>query len=183
MTIEQINQDREAFLEKVSTNVDTELHKIGLYLINVNITDITDEADYIKSIGAKATAVAIADATVDRAEAARDGAVGKAAADRDREIEVAKAQAEAAKGQKAAKADERVFVQQQEALAVEGENLSSASIASYNADLAEKKQKHYNVLKLQSVRRNRKLSEPSMSLRVKDYVLQKLPVRKYLSNK
>ena len=59
-------------------------------------------------------AVAIADATVDRAEAARDGAVGKAAADRDREIEVAKAQAEAAKGQKAAKADERVFVQQQE---------------------------------------------------------------------
>ena len=80
LTIEQINQDREAFLEKVSTNVDTELHKIGLYLINVNITDITDEADYIASIGAKAAAVAIADATVDRAEAARDGAVGKAAA-------------------------------------------------------------------------------------------------------
>ena len=86
LTIEQINQDREAFLEKVSTNVDTELHKIGLYLINVNITDITDEADYIASIGAKAAAVAIADATVDRAEAARDGAVGKAAADRDREL-------------------------------------------------------------------------------------------------
>ena len=126
LTIEQINQDREAFLEKVSTNVDTELHKIGLYLINVNITDITDEADYIASIGAKAAAVAIADATVDRAEAARDGAVGKAAADRDREIEVAKAEAEASKGQKAAEADKRVFVQQQEALAVEGENVSRA---------------------------------------------------------
>ena len=138
LTIEQINQDREAFLEKVSTNVDTELHKIGLYLINVNITDITDEADYIASIGAKAAAVAIADATVDRAEAARDGAVGKAAADRDREIDVAKAQAEASKGQKAAEADERVFVQQQEALAVEGENVSRADIAAYNADLAEK---------------------------------------------
>jgi flotillin len=47
LTIEQINQDREAFLRMVSNNVDTELHKIGLYLINVNITDITDEADYI----------------------------------------------------------------------------------------------------------------------------------------
>ena len=138
LTIEQINQDREAFLEKVSTNVDTELHKIGLYLINVNITDITDEADYIASIGAKAAAVAIADATVDRAEAARDGAVGKAAADRDREIEVAKAEAEASKGQKAAEADKRVFVQQQEALAVEGENVSRADIAAYNADLAER---------------------------------------------
>ena len=138
LTIEQINQDREAFLEKVSTNVDTELHKIGLYLINVNITDITDEADYIASIGAKAAAVAIADATVDRAEAARDGAVGKAAADRDRGIDVAKAEAEASKGQKAAEADKRVFVQQQEALAVEGENVSRADIAAYNADLAEK---------------------------------------------
>ena len=138
LTIEQINQDREAFLEKVSTNVDTELHKIGLYLINVNITDITDEADYIASIGAKAAAVAIADATVDRAEAARDGAVGKAAADRDREIDVAKAEAEASKGQKAAEADKRVFVQQQEALAVDGENVSRADIAAYNADLAEK---------------------------------------------
>ena len=138
LTIEQINQDREAFLRMVSNNVDTELHKIGLYLINVNITDITDEADYIKSIGAKAAAVAIADATVDRAEAARDGAVGKAAADRAREIEVANNEAESDKGQKAAEAGRRVFVQQQEALAVEGENQSRASIAAYNADLAEK---------------------------------------------
>jgi flotillin len=138
LTIEQINQDREAFLRMVSNNVDTELHKIGLYLINVNITDITDEADYIASIGAKAAAVAIADATVDRAEAARTGAVGKAAADREREIEVANNEAESDKGQKAAEAGRRVFVQQQEALAVEGENQSRASIASYNADLAEK---------------------------------------------
>jgi flotillin len=138
LSIEQINQDREAFLRLVSNNVDTELHKIGLYLINVNITDITDEADYIASIGAKAAAVAIADATVDRAEAARDGAVGKAAADRAREIEVANNEAESDKGQKAAEAGRRVFVQQQEALAVEGENQSRASIASYNADLAER---------------------------------------------
>ena len=49
LTIEEINGDREAFLSQVVNNVDTELHKIGLYLINVNITDITDEADYIKS--------------------------------------------------------------------------------------------------------------------------------------
>jgi flotillin len=82
--------------------------------------------------------VAIADATVDRAEAARTGAVGKAAADREREIEVANNEAESDKGQKAAEAGRRVFVQQQEALAVEGENHSRASIASYNADLAEK---------------------------------------------
>ena len=138
LTIEEINGDREAFLSQVVNNVDTELHKIGLYLINVNITDITDEADYIKSIGAKAAAEAIAKADVDRANATRQGAVGQAQADRTREIEVARNQAESDKGQKEAEADRRVYVQQQESKAVEGENLSRAEIASYNADLAEK---------------------------------------------
>ncbi|MFZ9047739.1 MAG: flotillin family protein [Poseidonia sp.] len=138
LTIEEINGDREAFLSQVVNNVDTELHKIGLYLINVNITDITDEADYIKSIGAKAAAQAIAAADVDRANATRDGAVGQAEADRAREIQVAKNRAESDKGQKEAEADRRVYVQQQESKAVEGENLSRAEIASFNADLAEK---------------------------------------------
>ena len=143
MTIEEINQDREAFLSLVANNVDTELHKIGLYLINVNITDITDEADYIKSIGAKAAAEAIAAADVDRANATRQGAVGQAVADREREIEVAKNRAESDKGQKSAESDRRIFVQQQEAQAVEGENISRADIASYNADLAEREASAY----------------------------------------
>jgi flotillin len=143
LTIEEINQDREAFLSLVANNVDTELHKIGLYLINVNITDITDEADYIKSIGAKAAAEAIAAADVDRANATRQGAVGQAVADREREIEVAKNRAESDKGQKSAESDRRIFVQQQEAQAVEGENISRADIASYNADLAEREASAY----------------------------------------
>lgn len=143
LTIEEINGDREAFLSLVVNNVDTELHKIGLYLINVNITDITDEADYIKSIGAKAAAEAIAAADVDRANATRQGAVGQAVADREREIEVAKNRAESDKGQKSAESDRRIFVQQQEAQAVEGENISRADIASYNADLAEREASAY----------------------------------------
>ena len=35
----------------IRKNVAPELNKIGLYLINVNITDITDESGYIDSIG------------------------------------------------------------------------------------------------------------------------------------
>ena len=54
LTIEQINQDRDTFLEMTRTNVDTELQKIGIHLINVNLVDITDESDYIESIGKKA---------------------------------------------------------------------------------------------------------------------------------
>jgi flotillin len=138
LTIEQINQDREAFLSMVSSNVDSELHKIGLYLINVNITDITDEAEYIIFIGAKAAAVAIAGANKDRAEAARAGAVGVAIADKDREIQVRDNQAESAMGQAAAEAKERVSVQQQDRMAIEGVNISRADIAISNAQLAEK---------------------------------------------
>jgi len=68
LTIEQINQDRESFLESIRKNVEPELNKIGLYLINVNITDITDESTYIESIGKKAASEAINKAIVDVAE-------------------------------------------------------------------------------------------------------------------
>ena len=137
LTIEQINQDRDAFLELTRKNVDTELQKVGLYLINVNLVDITDESDYIESIGKKAASTAVENARVDVANAERDGAVGAAAANRTKEIEVAKNLAEAEKGRKTAEADQRVYVGQQEALAVAGENTAKAEIAQSDADLAE----------------------------------------------
>ena len=138
LTIEQINQDRDAFLELIRDNVGAELHKLGLYLINVNIIDITDESNYINSIGKKAAAGAVNKALVDVANAERDGAIGKANADREREVQVAQNVAESEKGKKAAEVDRRVFVQQQEATGVQGENLSRAEIAAYQADLQEK---------------------------------------------
>ena len=138
LTIEQINQDRDAFLELIRDNVGAELHKLGLYLINVNIIDITDESDYINSIGKKAAAGAVNKALVDVANAERDGAIGKANADREREVQVAQNVAESEKGQKAAEVDRRVYVQQQEATGVQGENISRAEIAAYQADLEEK---------------------------------------------
>ncbi|HIO86357.1 MAG TPA: flotillin family protein [Candidatus Poseidoniales archaeon] len=138
MTIEQINQDRDNFLERITLNVGHELHKLGLYLINVNITDITDDSEYIESIGKKAAATAVNAAKADVAIADRDGAIGSAEANRARDIQVAENEAEAEKGKKAAKADQRIFVQGQEALAIEGEAIAKANIAEYNAGLAEK---------------------------------------------
>jgi flotillin len=136
LTIEQINQDRESFLEAIRKNVEPELNKIGLYLINVNITDITDESNYIESIGKKAASEAINRARVDVAEQEKIGAIGQSLALRDRQIQVAVNEAEASKGQKAAQAEQRVFVHQREADAVGGENLARANIARSNAELA-----------------------------------------------
>lgn len=121
LTIEQINQDRESFLESIRKNVEPELNKIGLILINVNITDITDESDYIESIGKKAASEALNRARVDVAQQEKIGAIGKSEAQREQLVCVAQNEAEAVKGQKAAHAEQRVFVQQQETLASVGE--------------------------------------------------------------
>jgi len=121
LTIEQINQDRESFLESIRKNVSPELNKIGLSLINVNITDITDESGYIDSIGKKAASEAINQAKIDVAEQEKFGAIGEAEATREKEIRVAENVAESEKGKKKAEADQRVFVQQQETEATIGE--------------------------------------------------------------
>lgn len=121
LTIEEINQDREKFLAEIRRNVEPELNKIGLYLINVNITDIRDESDYIESIGKKAASEAINRAMVEVAEQDKLGAIGQAEANREKEIKVKENEAESAKGRKRAEADERVFVQQQETAATIGE--------------------------------------------------------------
>ncbi|MBP50501.1 MAG: SPFH domain-containing protein [Candidatus Thalassarchaeaceae archaeon] len=139
LTIEQINQDRDAFLSLITQNVDQELRKFGLTQLNVNIVDITDESDYIESIGKKAAANAVENARVDVANAERDGAIGAAAADRDREIQVANANADAEMGRKEAEQRQRVYVEQQEAMAIAGENTAQAEIANANADLEEAK--------------------------------------------
>lgn len=121
LTIEQINQDRESFLESIRKNVEPELNKIGLYLINVNITDITDESDYIESIGKKAASEAINKAKVDVAEQQKVGAIGQAVANREKDIRVAENAAMAEKGKKSAEADQRIYVKQKESEAVIGE--------------------------------------------------------------
>ena len=139
LTIEQINQDRESFLEAVRKNVEPELNKIGLYLINVNITDITDESEYIESIGKKAASEAVNKAKVDVAQQTKMGSIGEAEAKREETIRVSENLAEAEKGKKAADSSQRIFVQQREAEAVKGVNESQAAIAASNAQLEVEK--------------------------------------------
>ena len=121
LTIEQINQDRESFLIEIRKNVEPELNKIGLILINVNITDITDESNYIASIGKKAAAEAINKAKVDVAHHAKVGSIGESENTREMTVRVAENVAEAEKGKKQAEANQRVFVAEQETSAMVGE--------------------------------------------------------------
>ena len=103
MDIEEINADRDKFQETVYDHVDIELTKIGLKLINVNVTDIHDESGYIAALGKEAAAKAINDAKKSVAEKDRDGAIGAANAEAEQKIKVAEAIAKATEGENLAK--------------------------------------------------------------------------------
>lgn len=115
MDIEEINNNRDKFLDAVSSNVEAELKKIGLKLINVNVTDINDESGYIEALGKEAAAKAINDAKKTVAEKNRDGSIGEANALQAQRVQVAAA----------------------DAVAVEGENKAKISIASSDATRRE----------------------------------------------
>lgn len=117
MEIEEINNDRDKFLVAVSNNVEIELKKIGLRLINVNVTDINDESGYIEALSKEAAAKAINDAKKSVAEKDRDGEIGQANAQRDQRIQVAAANALAIKGEN----ESKIEVAQSEALRREKE--------------------------------------------------------------
>lgn len=116
MNIEEINADRDKFLEAISRNVEGELKKVGLRLINVNVTDISDESGYIIALGKEAAAKAINDARISVAEEDKKGSIGQANA----------------------KMEERIRVAEAESAAIEGENKAKAEIARSQATLREK---------------------------------------------
>ena len=160
MTIEEINSDRDKFLDNISKNVDSELKKIGLKLINVNVTDIKDESGYIEALGKEAAAKAINEAKISVAEQEKIGETGKALADRekdtqiaethrdrdvkiaitqkDKEISIATAVKDETIGKAEAQRDTRVKTSEANAIAIQGENEAKISIAQSEANRREK---------------------------------------------
>ncbi len=138
MDIEEINSNRDKFLANVSANVEAELKKIGLKLINVNVTDIKDESGYIEALGKEAAAKAINDARKSVAEKNRDGSIGEANAMQDQRVKVADANALAMIGEAEASQKERISVAEANARAIEGENNSQIAIAESDATRRER---------------------------------------------
>ena len=161
MDIEEINANRDKFLAAVSKNVELELKKIGLKLINVNLTDISDESGYIAALGKEAAAKAINDAKISVAEADREGAIGESNAKKEQRIKVAEAESEALVGEANArkqqriavadadstalvgeanaKKEQRIKVAEADSQAIVGENEADARIAESNATLRERR--------------------------------------------
>lgn len=160
MDIEEINTNREQFLSNVSHNVEAELKKIGLKLINVNFTDIRDESGYIEALGKEAAAKAINEAKIRVADQERLGDIGKTEAEKERDIKVSEmirdrdtqvavtvkdkevliagAKRDEAIGKVEAERDTRVKSAEANAVAVKGENQSKIAVANSDAERRER---------------------------------------------
>jgi flotillin len=110
MGIEEIKRDRDKFLQNIQSSLEPELKKIGLVLINVNITDITDESGYIDAIGQKAASLAIQQARGDVADNEKMGETRVASAERDKTIQVSNARKEQSIGTREAQREQAVRV-------------------------------------------------------------------------
>ena len=125
MGIEDINRDRDAFLQHIQNSVEPELKKIGLVLINVNITDITDESGYIDAIGQKAASQAIQQARGDVADEEKQGEIRVADANREKAVEVANATKLREMGTREAEREQAVRIAELEKEQVVGEQAAS----------------------------------------------------------
>lgn len=125
LEIENINRDRDTFRASIQEGLEPELRKIGLVLINVNITDITDESGYIEAIGRKAAAEAVQQAVIDVAEQQKRGAIGVAEAERERAISVGNAERDRQIGVTTAKQQQDIKVAELERDRVVGEERAS----------------------------------------------------------
>jgi len=94
LTPEQLNEDRLEFAARIANDVSADLAKLGLQLDTLKIQSVSDEVDYLNSIGRRQIATIVRDA-----EIAESNAVAEAEqveADCDRESEVAETQARTA---------------------------------------------------------------------------------------
>ncbi len=92
LTPEQLNEDRLQFAERIAEDVSRDLAKLGLQLDTLKIQSVSDDVDYLSSIGRRRIAIIARDA-----EIAESNAVAEAEqieADCKRQAEVVKTQAQ-----------------------------------------------------------------------------------------
>jgi len=154
MNIEEINRDRDKFLASIQRSLEPELKKIGLVLINVNITDITDESGYIEAIGRKAASQAVQKAKVDVAEQEKLGQIGVAEAERERAIQVANAGKLREIGTREADRDKAMRLAQ-----LERDQKVAEQAAVYERDAQIKESKRLQAIRIAELDRDQQVGE------------------------
>ncbi|NMG06214.1 flotillin family protein [Brasilonema sp. UFV-L1] len=64
LTPEELNEDRLSFAERIASDVSRDLTKLGLQLDTLKIQSVSDDVDYLRSLGRKQIALIIRDAEI-----------------------------------------------------------------------------------------------------------------------
>ncbi len=91
LTPEQVNEDRLIFAERIAEDVARDLNKLGLQLDTLKVQSVTDDVDYLSSIGRRQIAKIVRDAEIAEAEAI--GEAERIEADCQKKAEMFKSQA------------------------------------------------------------------------------------------
>src|SRR5918997_479147 len=75
LTVEEINNDRQSFAQKLTTEAAGDLEKMGIGLDALTIQEISDDEGYLDALGKKRTAEVQRDAEIGEAEAKRDSKI------------------------------------------------------------------------------------------------------------
>ncbi len=90
LTPEQVNEDRLRFAERIASDVSRDLTKLGLQLDTLKIQSVSDDVNYLSSLGRKQIALVIRDAEIAESDAL--GAAERIEAQYQEQSEVAKTQ-------------------------------------------------------------------------------------------
>ena len=142
LTVEQLYQQRDMFVQKVLEQSGDELAKIGVIIDIINIQDIRDEKGYLEALGRRRTAEVIRDALIGEAEANRDAM--KRSETARREGEVVRAEQE----RQIAEAEKNRDVAKQEYI---GETLGATKTAEQKGPFAEARARQAVVIEEQKV--------------------------------
>jgi flotillin len=75
LTVEEINNDRQSFAQKLTSEAAIDLEKMGIGLDALTIQEISDEEGYLDALGKRRTAEVKRDADIGEAEAKRDSKI------------------------------------------------------------------------------------------------------------
>jgi flotillin len=100
LTVEEINNDRQSFAQKLTSEATADLEKMGLGVDVLTIQEISDEEEYLNALGKRRTAEVKRDATIGEAEATRDAKIKSSQALQEGEKARFTAEAEIAQSQR-----------------------------------------------------------------------------------
>jgi len=143
LTPEQVNEDKMAFVRSLLDEAEDDLQKLGLILDNLQIQNISDDVNYLNSIGRKQRADLLRDARIAEARTKTESALQ--AAENNKNTSLRQVDAQIAKVRAEANRRLQDALTQREAEIAEAESEIAAEVARTQAELAVQRERRKQV--------------------------------------